>query len=104
MHTYTALRWLYGFCALSGLCVRIQLLHIKRLVRTDTASRSLQRLGDTVLRIRRFFCRTDDLILRFIDLSDVCANVVMDRLEDPSGGYDLQGSFTNDMYVLIGPS
>ena len=28
----------------------------------------------------------------------------MDRLEDPSGGSDLQGSLADDLHVLIGPS
>ena len=78
--------------------------HFKRLVRTDMASRFLQRLGDSVFRIRRFVRRTDDLILRFVDPSDVFATVVMDRLEDPSKGCDLQGSFAKDLYVLIGTS
>ena len=28
----------------------------------------------------------------------------MDRLEDPSGGSDLQGSLSKNLHVLIGPS
>ena len=104
MRTYTALRRLYDVCVLSGLCACIRLLRVKRLVHTDTAYRFLQCLGDSVLRIRLFVWRADELILRFIDSSDVCATVVMDRLEDPSEGCDLQGSFADNMYVLIGPS
>ena len=45
-----------------------------------------------------------DLILRFVDLSNVCAAVMIDRPEDPSGGYDLQGSFADNMYNLNGSS
>ena len=71
---------------------------------TDTASRFLQRFGDSVFRIFRFVRRTDGLILRFVDSSDICVTVVMDRPEDPSKGCDIQGSFDDDLYVVIGPS
>ena len=71
---------------------------------TDTDSRFLQRIGDSVFRIRQFVRRTDYLILRFVDSSDVCATVAMDRPEDPSKGCDIQCSFDDDLYVLIGTS
>ena len=47
LRTYTALRTLYGFCALSGLCIRIRILRFKRIVYTDTSFAYLQRLGDS---------------------------------------------------------
>ena len=86
------------------MCIRIPLLCFKRDVSTDTAFRFLQHLGDSVFRIFRFVRRTDDLILRFVDSSDVCATIVMDRQEDPSKGCDIQCSCAKDLYVLIGPS
>ena len=104
LHTYKALRRLYGVCALSGLYVHIQILRFKRLVPLDTAYQFLWHIGDSVFWIRRFVQRSDDLILRFIDFFNVCATVVIDRPEDPSKGCDLQGSFAEDLYVLIGPS
>ena len=33
---YTDLLGLYDFCTLRGLCIRMQILRVKRLVRTDT--------------------------------------------------------------------
>ena len=42
--------------------------------------------------------------MRFVDSSNVCADVVIDRPEDPSEGYDLQSYFADGLYVLIGPS
>ena len=97
---------MYGYvnCALRGLCVCIRLLRFNWLVRTYTASRFLRRLGYSVFRICRFVQRTDDLILRFVNLSDVCVNVVMECLEEPSEGCDIQGSSADDLYVLIGMS
>ena len=78
--TYTDLRRLYGFCALIGLCVHIQLyirvvwlLRVKRLVHTDTGSWFFQHFGDIILRICWFVQRTDDLILKFVDSFDVRA-------------------------------
>ena len=109
VHAFTVLHRLYNYCALSGLCIHIHifaleddctyryvfcmlsgllvcipLLRFRRLVRTDTASRFFQRLGDSVFRIRRFFRRINDLILRVIDLSNVCVTVLIDRPEDPA--------------------
>ena len=86
------------------MCVRIRHLPFKRLVRTYTAPWFLQRLGDSVFRIRQFVRHIDDLILRFVDLSNVCVTVVIDGKEDPSEGCDIQVSFVNNLYVLIGPS
>ena len=94
--TYTALRRLYNFCALSGLCIHIRILRFKRLVYFNFSV--IQYLG---------FVDSINvpviLILRFVDSSNVCATVVMDLLEDPSEGCDLQGFFANDLYVLIVP-
>ena len=70
----------------------------------DTDSRFLQRLGDSVFRIRRLVQRSDDMILRFVDSSNVCVTIVIDRPEDPSEVCALQGSLSDNMYVLIGPS
>ena len=67
------------------------------------ASRFLQRLGDSVFRIRLFVKHSDDLILSFVDSSNVCATVVIDRQEDPSEGCGLQGSLADNLYVLIRP-
>ena len=75
-----------------------------RLVRTDTSSRLLWCLGDSVFWVHWFILRRNDLILRFVNLSNLCANVVIDLPEDPSKGCDLQGSFAHDFNVLIGPS
>ena len=72
-------------------------MRFKRLVSTDTASQLLQLLGDSVFRIWRFVRHADDLILRFVDSSDVCATVMMDRPEDPSKGCDLQGYFSDNL-------
>ena len=79
-------------------------MRFKRLVHTDTASRFIQRLGDLVFRICQLVRLTDDLILRLVDLSDICATVVMDLPEDPSRGCDLKVPFADNLYVLIGPS
>ena len=73
-------------------------------MRTYTASQLLQRLDNSVFRISRFVLRSDDLILRFVDWSNVCATIMIGCLEDPSEGCDLQGSFADDLYVLIEPS
>ena len=73
-------------------------------MRTNKASRLIQRLGDSVFRIRRFVQRSDDMILRFVYSSNVCVAVVIDRPEDPSEGCDLQGYFADYLYILIGPS
>ena len=69
-----------------------------------TATQFLQHLDDSDFWIRRFVRRRDDLILRFVDSSNVCATVVIDRPEDPSKGCDLQVSFAYDLYILIGLS
>ena len=88
MHTYTyfareaACAYRYGFCALSGLCICIRILRVKRLVHTDTDSLSFQNFGDTILRICQFIRRTNDPILRFVDSFAVCAT---DR-DGPPGG------------------
>ena len=71
LRTYTALRTLYGFCELSGFCVRIRLLRFQRLVCTHTYFAYLHRVGDSVITIRRLVRRSDDLILRFVDSFDV---------------------------------
>ena len=86
------------------MCARIRLLCVKRLVRTYMDYQFLQRLGDSVFRICWFVRCTNDLILMFVNSSDVSTAVVMDCLEDPSEGCDLQGSFADNLYVLIGPS
>ena len=104
MRKYTALRRLYKFCAIRGLCVRIPLLNFKRLVRTDVASWFLQRLGDSVFRIRWFIWHSNDLILSFDDSSNISVTIVIDRPEYPSDGCDLQDYFASNPYVLIGPS
>ena len=85
-----ALRRLYNICALIGLCVHIRILRFKQLMRTDKSFAYLQRLGYS--------------FLRFADSFNVCATVMIGRLEDPSEGCDLQGSFADNMNVLIGPS
>ena len=64
---YMDLRTLYGFCALSGLCIRIRLLPFKRLVYTDTSSSYLQRLGYSF-----------DVAMMFVDSFDVVMNFVLD--------------------------
>ena len=69
-----------------------------------TATQFLQHLDDSDFWIRRFVRRRDDLILRFVDSSNVCATVVIDRPEDPSEGCDLQVYFDYDLYILIGLS
>ena len=70
----------------------------------DTASRFLQNLGDSVFKIRWFFWRSNVLCLRFVNFFNICATIVIDRPEDTFEGCDLQGSFADDIYVLIGPS
>ena len=92
MCTYTALRRFYDFCALSGLCVRIRLLGSFNVLVIQSSG--FVDSFDVLMR----------LILRFFDSSNICVTVVMDRPEDPSKGCHLQGSFVNDLYVLIGPS
>ena len=86
------------------MCICIRHLRFKRLVCRDTDYWFPQLLGDSLFRIRQFVRRTNDLILMFVDSSDVCVTVVMDHPEDPSEGFDIQGSFADDLYVLIGPS
>ena len=68
---------------------------------TDTASLFLPCLVDSVFWICQFVQRSDDLILRFVDLSNDFVTVMNDRPEDPSEGYDLQDFFANDLYVMI---
>ena len=126
------MRRFYGFCALSGLCVRIRILRVKRLVRTYTSFahlafgayvyrffalrglcvwiRLLDSLNVTVIRSWGFVDFFDVLmiwswgsLICFICLTFVWL-IVMDPLEDPSRGCDLLGSFANDLYILIGPS
>ena len=41
--------------------------------------------------------------MRLVDSFNVSTTVVIDRPEDPSEGYDLQGSFADVLNVLIGP-
>ena len=103
MHTYTALRGLYESCGLSGVCIRIRILRLERLVHTDTAYRFLQRLGDSVFRIR-LFVQCSDECSRFVNSFNVCAAVIIECPEDPSEGCDLQGSFAENLNVLIGLS
>ena len=102
LRTYTALRTLYGFCTLSSLCVRIRILRFKRLVPTNTSFSYLQRIGD-LFNIAMMFFDSFDVAMtvvldvhRFVQRSDdrhVCMTAVIGRLEDPSEGCDLQGSF-----------
>ena len=69
----------------------------------DTASWFLWRLGDSVFWIRRFVRRSNDLILKFVNSSNVFETVVIDRPEDLSEVCDIQYSLSDNMYVLIGP-
>ena len=115
MRTYTDLRRLYNFCALSGLFVSIQILHVKRLVHTYMGFFALSLL---CVRIRIYFNVSVIQSWGFVNSFDkpmiwswgllihltFVQPVVMERLEDTSGGCDLQGSFSDDMYFLIGPS
>ena len=64
--TYTALRTLYGFYVLRGLCVRIRILCVKRLMRKDTSFAYLQCLGDSVY-----------VAMMFVDLLDIAMIVVL---------------------------
>ena len=126
--TYTALRRLYVFCDLSSLCVRIRILRVKRLVHTYTDFaryaaytyvcgfwvliilcvhiRILDYFNVSVIRYWGFVDLFDVPMIRFwgslIRLTFVRL-IVMNLLEDLPGEYDLQGSFTDDLYILIGP-
>ena len=66
--------FVYGFCALICLCVRIRLFRIKRLLRKDTDSWFLKCFGDPIFRIRRFVGLTDYPNFRFIDSFNVRAS------------------------------
>ena len=44
------------------------------------------------------------MCLIFVDSFNVCATVVIDLPEDPSKGCDIQGSFANDLNILVGMS
>ena len=44
------------------------------------------------------------MCLIFVDSFNVCATVVIDLPEDPSEGCDIQGSFADDLNILIGTS
>ena len=77
LRTYTALRTLYGFCELNGLCIHIRILRFKRLVRTDTSFAYLQRLGDLF-----------DIAMTFVDSFDVAMTVVMDVIRFVRRSYD----------------
>ena len=83
MHTYTDLRRLYDFCALSGLCVRVQILRSKRLVRTNTSfarkaayaheygfSVLLHRLGESF-----------DVLMMLVDSFDVAMTAMLDVIQ-----------------------
>ena len=63
----TALRNVCGFFVRIRLCVCIQLLQFKRLVRTDTSFAYLQRLGDSF-----------EAAMMFVDFSDLAMTVVID--------------------------
>ena len=63
----------YGLCTISGLCVRMRVLRVERLLCTCTACALeaacgfLQRLGDSF-----------DVVMMFVDLFDVVMTVVLD--------------------------
>ena len=44
------------------------------------------------------------MCLRFADSFYICVTAAIGRPEDPSKGCDLQGSFSDDLNVLIGRS
>ena len=79
------------------------ILCLERILHMCRASWLLQCLGDLVFRIHWFVWQIDDLILRFVNSSNVCATVVIDCPKDLSEGCDLQVFFANNLYVLIGP-